>query len=148
MIWHEVNDYFHAAVVGTLHECFEFLHAVGHVDSEVGINVVVVLYGIWRTGIAFDDMWIVGTYAVAFVVGFCGVFNYSCIPDVSDSHVGLGVEHRFGYVVQFSAAVLLDGAVGHTVGVHVGEQTGENLIDDKFVVHIILTICRLVLYFQ
>ena len=69
MIWHEVNDYIHAAGAGTLHECFEFLHAVGHVDSEVGINVVVVLYGIWRTGIAFDDMWIVGTYAVAFVVG-------------------------------------------------------------------------------
>ena len=71
--------------MGAGHESFEFFHSLADVDSKIGVNVIVVLDGIWRTGLAFDHVRIVGAYALAAVVGPCGMLDHSGVPHVGGS---------------------------------------------------------------
>ena len=80
VVCHEVDYHFKAGFVSAVHECLKFLHSVGYAHSQIRVNVVIILYGIWRTGAAFDDIWIVRTYAESRIVGLGGMFNNACIP--------------------------------------------------------------------
>ena len=80
VVWHEVDYHFKAGFVSAVHESLKFLHSVGYAHRQIRVNVVIILYGIWRTGAAFDDIWIVRTYAESRIVGLGGMFNNACIP--------------------------------------------------------------------
>ena len=47
VVGHEVDDDLHASLVGALHEVLELLHTGGHAARQVGVDVVVVAYGVW-----------------------------------------------------------------------------------------------------
>ena len=46
MVGHEVDDDLQACLVGAGYECLKLLHALLHVDGQVGVYVVVVADGI------------------------------------------------------------------------------------------------------
>ncbi len=64
----KINYHLHSGVMRTLYQRLEFLHALLDIDGYVRINVVIILYGIRRSGFAFDHMRIVAVYAVLAVV--------------------------------------------------------------------------------
>ena len=80
MIWHEVDYHLHACVVCAVDKCLEFLDAAVYVDGYIGVDIIVVLDGIRRTGAPFHYMWIVAVYAVAGVIGLVGVLYHSGVP--------------------------------------------------------------------
>ena len=131
MVGHEVHHHLHPRAVGALYQRFPFVHAVGHALGHVGVDVVVVFDGVWRSGLTFYHIGIVGSDAEGRVVGGIGVLYDAGVPHVGDAEVADLAEHGVGDLIEFAAAVLLYGAIGHEVGVGIGEEPREHLIDDR-----------------
>ena len=121
MIGDEVDDHFQAAGMGAFHQCLKFGHAVWHIDGKVGIDVVVIFNGVWRSGISFDNEWVVVLDTIGGIIGFCGMFDNAGIPNMCGSKVGNGFNCACRYVVQFATAVLLDAAIGGAMLAGVGK---------------------------
>ncbi len=134
VVGHEVDDHLHPLVVDAGHESLELLHAVLYVGGQIGIDVVVVLYGVGRSGLAFDHVWIVAAYAVTVPVGLLGVLYHAREPDVRHSKLLYAFDDVVVYIVEFSGAVAGIRAVGHTVMGGVGEKPRQQLINDRFLV--------------
>ena len=118
------------------HKLLKFLHSVGHTFSQIGIHIIVVLYGVGRSGFALDNMGIVRRqYPVVAIVCLCRVFNDTCVPYVRHTKFLYRLENAFGDLIHFSTPVLRDCPVRDARRIAVGEQTGEKLIDDWFAVH-------------
>ena len=66
------------------------------------------------------------------VVGLGGVFDNAGIPHGSHSEFLDGLEYLVGDLIHFTYTVLLDGAVGDTIGGSVGEESGKYLIYNWF----------------
>ena len=85
MIGNEIYDYFHSGIVGTCYKGFKLRHSVWYVGGEVGVYVVIVADGIRRAGLALDDIFVVGPYAVPAVIGLCSMFDDTGVPDVRNA---------------------------------------------------------------
>ena len=109
-------------------ERVEFLHAAVDVDGQIGIDVVIVFYGVGRTGFSLYYMGIVGCDAVGTVVCCRGVLNDAGQPYMGYSEVFQRGDDFVVDVVEFARAVLIYVAAGNIGGVRVGEQARQKLI--------------------
>ncbi len=132
VIGHEVDYHLEPGAVGAGHQPLKLGHAGGHVDGQVGVDVVVVGDGVGAAGLALDDVGIVARYAVGGVVGGMGVLYHAGVPDVGGAELAYIAQYGGVDAVELARAVLLDGAVGHGVGCIVGEQSGQKLVDYRF----------------
>ena len=114
------------------HCVLELGHAVRHRAGNVRVDVVVVLDGVGRAGLTFHHMGIVGADAVGAVVGALGMLNGSGEPDMGYAEPADRFEDIAVDVSEFSGTVFGDGSAGNAVVTVVGEQAGQNLVDDRF----------------
>ena len=74
------------------------------------------------------------TDAVTAIVGLCGMFDDTGVPDVGSTQI-LDFAQRLGCEVrQLAAAVLFHSTVLLATGIVIPEQAGKNLIDNYFFV--------------
>ena len=134
VVGHEVHYHLQSGLVGALYEGFEFLHALIHVGSQVGIHVIVVADGVWRTGLTFHYCRVLCGYAVGGVVGLGGMAYHSGVPHVRDTHIlevlqGLLIEVR-----KLARAVLSQRPVMLPLGVPVAIKASKHLVDDYLII--------------
>ena len=128
MVGHEVDYHFQARAVRALHQRLEFFHAAGYVHGKVGVDIVVVGYGIGASGMAFYHMRVVARYAVAGIVGVVGMLYHARIPYVRGAEVGDIGEYGVGDVVELSRAVLFQSAAYDGCLTVVGVETRQQLV--------------------
>ena len=128
VVRHEVDDKFQSCLVHSLRHRLKLFHTLIHVHSQVRVYVVVVLYGVWRASLALHHAFVVFGYAVACVVGLCGMLYHAGCPDVRVALFAQVVEYLSAYAVELSASVLLDSAVLYVLSVGVAEQPWQQLI--------------------
>ena len=56
MVGDEIDDDLQAGGMGPLHQGLELGHAPGGIVRQIGIDVIVIRYGIGRSGLALDDL--------------------------------------------------------------------------------------------
>ena len=88
MIRNEVDDHFQSCLMRAAHEIFKFLHAVRHVGGQVGINVVIVLDGIRRSGTSFHHGGMVGFDTIFLIVCLRGMLQQPRKPYVGKAEIG------------------------------------------------------------
>ena len=133
VVGHEVDDDLQASLMAACHQLFKLLHALFHVDSQVGVNVVVVGDGIRRTGLALHHGRMLAGNAIGCVVGLRGMADNAGIPHVGDAHGSDVLQHLRCEVVQLATAVLSNRSVRHAVDVTIAEKTCEYLINQNFI---------------
>ena len=136
VVGHEVDDDTHAGAVRAAHQQRELLQAVGSLDGQVGADVVVVAYGIRRTGKALDEGRVVGRLAHIGVVGLRGVVQDARVPHVRGSEVADGGKRAEVEVAHPSAAVHGRRAAGHAVVAGVAVEARQQLVDDWLHAHV------------
>ena len=107
VVGNKVDDNLHSILMSSFNQLVEFLHSLIHINCEVGIDVVVVLYRIRRTCSSLDYIGIVERDAERSVVGNECVFDDSGVPHVSDAQVFDCFEGCIVNVVEFPDAILL-----------------------------------------
>lgn len=60
VIGHKVDYHFETGIVSAGHKSLELGHALIDIDSDIGIDIIIVLDRIGRAGLAFHHMGIVG----------------------------------------------------------------------------------------
>ena len=139
MVGHKVDNHAHASLVCALHQLLKLVAAVGHIDGKVGVNIVIVSYGIGRARIAFHHVRVARRDAVGAVIGLGGMFDDSGIPQVGHSELANRSQHFVVDVVEFPHSVLVYGAVVDVAAACVGEKAGQELINDDFIcVHLLV----------
>ena len=132
VIRHDVDDDFHAVVVGALDQRLEFLEPLCRVHGEVRVDAVVVLDGIRRAGTPLYDVGVVGAYAEVRVVADHGMMRHAGIPDMADAQFADAFQRRVGEVVELANAIFLDGSPGLVRLDLVTEQSREYLVNHGF----------------
>ena len=131
VVGHEVDDHFHASLVGTLHQCLELLHTLLHIDCEVRIHVIIVRNGVGRASLTFDDGRMVLGDAVGGIVRLRGVADDACKPDMAHAHLPDFLQGAGREVVHLSTSVLFYRTILLAGGIAIAVETGENLIDNN-----------------
>ena len=111
MVWHEVDYYFHSSLVCAADQSLELLHSFLHVNSKVGIDVVVVGYGIWRSSLTFYHCRMLTWNAVSRIICLRSVANHSGVPNVCYTFFLYLLQFRRREIIEFSTTVLPYGAV-------------------------------------
>ena len=56
VIWDEVKYYLHAVSVGPVHQITKFIHSVALAFGKIRVDIVVVGYRVWGTGITLYEI--------------------------------------------------------------------------------------------
>ena len=131
VVGHEVDDDLQSGFVGAVEQCLKLVHATGHVDGKVGVDVVVVDDGIGRSGFPLDDGGVLRGQTVGGVVGRGGMAYYAGVPDVGEAHLPDTSEHTAVEVVELATAILDNGPVGGVFYGTIAEQTWQDLIEEQ-----------------
>ena len=129
VVGHKVDDDLHVGLMGALHQGLEFGHTAGHVDGQVGVDVVIIGDGIGRTGLAFRHRGVLPGNAVAGIVGGGGVTDDASVPDMGESHAPDAAQTHRIEIVHLAHAVLEKRAVLLPGAVRVAKEAWENLIN-------------------
>ena len=129
VVGHKINDNAHSGFMCTCHQFFKLLHAVGHIHSQVGVNIVIVSDGIGASGLSLHHSGVIQGKAESRIVGLAGMSNHACIPYMRGSHLADLSQGFRCKVGQFARTVLFDRTALHGMGVVIAKQTGEYLID-------------------
>ena len=129
MIGNEVDYDLQPAGMCTLYELFKLLHSVLHVVSQVGVHIVIVGYGVRRTGIALHDGRMLPRNAVGAVVGLGGMTYDTCVPHMSEALLANLLQHARREVVELSTAVFLNRSKRFTRLTAIAIQTRKDLVD-------------------
>ena len=85
MIGYEIYNYLQPAAMRTLHQIFKFLHTFGNIFRQIRVYIIIVLYGVGRTGLTLYDSRMIGLDIIATVIRLRCVFNDTCIPNVGST---------------------------------------------------------------
>ena len=128
VIGYKVDNHFQSCLVRSLYKAVEFQHALRDIDSQIGVDVIVILYGIWAPGTAFYDCRMIACDAVWRLVRLGGVLYQSCKPYMRVA-VGLdATQHGLRKAIEFCTTVLFDASLLNIVGARVSVQTCKYLI--------------------
>ena len=47
VIGHKVDYHIHTGIMRACHECLKLIHSLVDIDSDVRVDVIIILYGIW-----------------------------------------------------------------------------------------------------
>ena len=133
MVGHEVDNDLHTCFVSALDELFELLHALIHICGEVGIDIIVVSNGIWRSCPALHDGWMILRDAIGRIVGLSGMTDDTRVPNMAHAHFPDFFQGTGREVVQFSTSVFLNRTMFLAGRVTIAVETGEDLIDNYLI---------------
>ena len=118
--------------MGATHQLLKFLHTLLHIDSQVGVHVVVVGDGIGRASPTLHNSRMLTGNAILRVVGHRGVTNDASVPHMRDTHLTNLLQHLRREAIQFATAVLFNGTKRFTRLTAVAIQTRKNLVNNDF----------------
>lgn len=128
VIGYKVQDHLEPRLVGTGYEGFKLLHSLGHLDSEIGVDVVIVLDSIGTSGLALHHYRVVFCNAVSGIVRLRGVLEKPSEPNVCVAVVLDAFEDLISEAIHLCAAVLLNSTVYDVVETWVAVKTSEDLV--------------------
>ena len=111
VVGHKVDNQLQSYLVRTLHELLKFRHALFHINGKVGINVVVVLYGIGATGTAFYNCRVVALDAILRIVGLSGMLYHSREPYMRVAVRLYATQYSLRKSIELCTAVLCKSAI-------------------------------------
>ena len=82
MVWYKVNDNFQTIGVGALHQILKLGHTVGHVNGQIGVNVVIIFHRVGRPGQSLHHRRIIGPDTEGRIIGGGSVFEDTGEPDM------------------------------------------------------------------
>ena len=80
MVGHKVHDKLQPCLMGTFHQRFKLTHTSLYIHRQIGIHIIVVFDGIRRASLSFYHSRMVRLYAVARIIGLCGMLNKASKP--------------------------------------------------------------------
>ena len=80
MVRYKINNDLQAATVCALHQVFKFPHTLRNVLCQIRIHIIIIFYGIWRTGFTFYDSRMIGLDIVATIIRLRCMFYNTGIP--------------------------------------------------------------------
>ena len=123
MVRNKVHDHFHASLVCAFDKCLELLATLLDVHCKVRVIVIIVLYGVWRTGLSLYYGRVVGWYTIFAVVATCSVLNDTSVPHMGSSGVAYRTQGSRCDVVEFSTAILFYCSAGNAIGIAVTKKS-------------------------
>ena len=123
MVWHEIDYHIQACIMSTCHESLELRHTVLDIHCQVRVNIIVILYGIWRTGLTLHHMGVVGCDPFGTIIGFGGMLYHPGVPHMGNTELLDLSKHGIGYVIHFSGTILLIGTVGDASWIGISEKS-------------------------
>lgn len=119
--------------MGALHQLLELPHTAVDVNSQIGVNIVVVGDGIGRTCPTLHDSRMLARYSVGRVVCLGGMADNTRVPHMADAHRGKIVEHISRQVGKLATAVFGNRAVLFARKVTIAEKPCQYLINNNFI---------------
>ena len=135
MVRYEINHYIHPGIMSTADKRFKLAHPVLHVNSNIGVYIIVILYRIRRTCFTFHYIRIIRTNSFSTVIGLGGMFNYACVPNVGHPKFLNLRKNSFSNVIHLARTILLIGSVGDTMSVGISKNSRKKLINYRFTIH-------------
>ena len=132
MVWHEVHYHLQSSLVRTLYKSQPLAHAVIHIDGNVWVYVIIVGNGVWRAGDTFHHVGMLARNAITSIIGLRGVTNHARKPNMSCAESFDSPQRYIVKVIKFTTPVLFNASPLLISRVAVAEETGKNLIDDRF----------------
>ena len=124
VIGHEVDDHLHPSLMGSIDKFLPFLHPAVDVDSEVGIDIVIVGDGVGRPCPTLYDGTMLAGNAETGVIGLGGMSDNAGIPHVGDAELAEALKHYFIKVVELAATVFGNRSSLFAGGVAIAENAG------------------------
>ena len=118
--------------MGTLYESLELLHTLVYISSDVGIDVIIIGYSVWRPCPTLYHLRVLTGYAIGRIVCSGGVTNDSCIPHMSYPHLFDATKHSAVEVIHLSATILLYRTILLTGSIPIAKETRKDLINNRF----------------
>ena len=135
IIDHIAQNELYSRMVQISDESDELFHSPLHVDRQIGIHVIIVSDGVWRTRLSLDHHRRLPGDAGRRIVGRGGMADDACQPYMGDTHLLDTGNGGLIKVIHFSASILMDVSIDHRMGLSVAKQPRENLIYDRFLAH-------------
>ena len=136
VVRYKIDYHFKTGVMSASNKLLEFTHTVIDIHSQIRVNVIIILYSIWRTCLSFHNMRIIGRdNALVGVVGLGCMLYDTCIPYSCDPQFLDTGKHLVGDFVHLPHPILSYCSVRDTFFSSIGKQTWEHLIYDRFSVH-------------
>ena len=112
-----------------LQQRFEFREAFRRLFRIVGADIEVILDRVRAAGQALEKIGIIGRFADLRVGGGCGLLEHARKPEMGETHLAQFGQERVVEILEFSAAILRDGAAGFARFIHIPEKPGHQLIN-------------------
>ena len=129
VVGHKVDDDLKTSLMGALYQCLELLHALIDIDSQIGIDIVIVGDSVRRASLALDDSRMVLGNAIGCIVGLGGMADDACVPNMAHAHRSDFFQSCGREAVHLSTSVLGQRTILDASGVAIAIEAGENLID-------------------
>ena len=129
VVGYKVDNHLQSGLVCALYQRLKLLHALLYVLGQIRVDIIVVGNGVRRTSLTFHHRSVLTWNAVLGVIGLRCMSDNTCVPNMAHAHL-LDSFQGFGReVVQFSATVLSDRAIFHSVGAAIAIKPRKNLIN-------------------
>ena len=110
MVGYNINEHLHPSGMGSLNKCLELFKSIFDVLGQIWIDVVVILYCVWRTCSPLDHVRIVIGNSIHGIIGDHIVVWNTCVPNIGHTQILDFLQSFFTKVVEFSNTILFDGA--------------------------------------
>ena len=105
MVRHEVDDYLHAGRMSPAHQSPEFCHSFFRLDCQIWVDVEIICYGVWGSGVSLDPLGARRGAAAGIAAG--SVAQHARIPYMSDSQRLKIIKSRLVNILEAPRSVLL-----------------------------------------
>ena len=139
MVGHKVNNHLQTSSVCALNECLKFLHTIGHADSKVGVDIVIVLNGVRRTRLPLHNNGIVFSNAEVRITGLGSMLQKSGIPNVRITTLLNALQYFSRKVVHLATTILGECAALHILASAITKEARKHLIN----IHSLILVCLL-----
>ena len=135
MVGNEVDNDLHAHIMDACHELLKLLHAIVHINRDVGVNVVIVSNSVGRSRQSFHNGGMLTRYPILAVVCCSGVANNTREPHMGKSHVMNTPQMEGIQIIHLPHPILQQRTIGLTRLVLIAKEAGKKLIYDNFLIH-------------
>ena len=133
MVGHEVDNHLQPSSMGTLHQLFKLLHALIDVDSQVGVNIIIIGDGVGRTSLTLHHSRMLARNTILAVVSLRSMTDNTRIPHMTNTHGSNVLQHLGGEVCHLTTTVFGNRAVPLAGDVTIAEKAGKYLINNDFI---------------
>src|SRR5574344_829529 len=80
MVGYEINNHAKFCLMSTFYEIFKFPHSIIDIDSQIGVDIIIISYCIRRSGNALDNSLVALRYSEFRIISLGSVTYETCIP--------------------------------------------------------------------